>query len=679
MTSRRGDSQGGVLSFTYLDVLVCTMGSLVLMLVMFSEKAKRAALAEAEKRDPPAAVATAAIEATPPADADKLARQLSDLRRRQANLEQARAQAQEQLRDEQQRLSHLEEHQRRLEHDLAKLHITLKQLESTEEQQVVDQDQAEKELERLRQLIKDTEARLADMREEDAGQRSYAIVPYKGPNGTFRRPVYVECTREAIIVQPEGIRLTADDFGMPLGSGNPLAAAIRAAQEELNARARAGGATDLPDPYPLFIVRPDGIKAYEVALAATRTWDSDYGYEFVDADWKLTFPEADPRLAQIMTHAIDTARERQRLLAMAAPSRYGTRLTGAAGPGPGRGPGGGGSGAGGYGATVQQAGAFDDRGSNPSGGGDSGTFAENVAASPAMTGNSMAGGDRYSQTGAGSTAAGAGSFAGETAPDVGAAGVEGGAAASPTPGATAVAGAPGAPASGNAPGSSTGSRPTQSPSGFDTAGAGYSSTTGTPSPGQFDPHAPPAPANNVSVQRSVAMAGGRQVDETNNAGAAANVDDADSAARTRGVNWANKAANRRASPINRPIHLIVRPDQLTLIDTNAVPDPAALQGKVVSFHQPGEKVLDQLAAAIREQTRDWGLAGHGMYWRPTLVFQVAPGAERHAQRLAALMEDSGVDVKLPAAVTPRSAEGSAPPYPAPQTAARPEDPNRATR
>ena len=663
MTSRRGDSQGGVLSFTYLDVLVCTMGSLVLMLVMFSERAKRAALAEAEKDEPPAASATAATDTTPPADPDALARQFAEVRRRQAELDRARAQAQEQLRDEQQRVSHLEEHQRRLEHELAKLHITLKQLEATEQQQVVDQDQAEKELERLRQLLKDTEARLADMREEDAGQRSYAIVPYKGPNGTFRRPVYVECTREAIIVQPEGIRLTADDFGMPLGSGNPLAAAIRAAQEELNARARAGGVTELPDPYPLFIVRPDGIKAYEVALAATRTWDSDYGYEFVDADWKLTFPEADPRLAQIMTHAIDTARERQRLLAMAAPSRYGTRLTGTGGPGPGRGPGGGGSVAGGYGGTVQQAGAFDGQASNPSAGGDSGTFADSVKGRPEMTSNSTAGGDRYNQLSTGSTAAGAGNLAGEVSPHGGSAGVEGGA-ASPTPGAVAATGGPGAPASGNATGGPSGSRPAQTPSGFDTAGAGYSSTTGTPSPGQFDPHAPPAAANNVSVQRGVARAGGSQVNETNNAGAAVNVNGADSAARTRGVNWANKEANRRASPINRPIQLIVRPDQLTLIDMNAAPDPAALAGKVVSFHQPNEKVLDQLAASIREQTREWGLAGHGMYWRPTLVFQVAPGAERHAQRLAALMQDSGVDVKLPAA---------------PHTAVRPEDPSRATR
>ena len=43
-----------------------------------------------------------------------------------------------------------------------------------------------------------------------------------------------------------------------------LAAAIRAAHEELNARAVAAGHTDMPDPYPLLIVRPDGADAYAV-------------------------------------------------------------------------------------------------------------------------------------------------------------------------------------------------------------------------------------------------------------------------------------------------------------------------------------------------------------------------------------------------------------------------------
>ena len=115
-------------------------------------------------------------------------------------------------------------------------------------------------------------------------------MPYKGANGTFRRPVFVECTADAVTIQPEGIVLTVADFDGPLRSGNPLAAAIRAAHEELNSRAVAAGQTDMPDPYPLLIVRPDGAGAYAAALDAISSWESDYGYEFVEADWKLEYP-----------------------------------------------------------------------------------------------------------------------------------------------------------------------------------------------------------------------------------------------------------------------------------------------------------------------------------------------------------------------------------------------------
>ena len=59
--------------------------------------------------------------------------------------------------------------------------------------------------------------------------RSYSVVPYDGPNGTRRRPIYIECLADAVVLQPEGVRLSEADFEGPLGPGNPLAAALRAA------------------------------------------------------------------------------------------------------------------------------------------------------------------------------------------------------------------------------------------------------------------------------------------------------------------------------------------------------------------------------------------------------------------------------------------------------------------
>ena len=55
----------------------------------------------------------------------------------------------------------------------------------------------------------------------------YAVVPYEGPNSTHRRPVYIECRGDSIVLQPEGVKITAEDFSGFLGPGNPLASALR--------------------------------------------------------------------------------------------------------------------------------------------------------------------------------------------------------------------------------------------------------------------------------------------------------------------------------------------------------------------------------------------------------------------------------------------------------------------
>ncbi len=95
-------------------------------------------------------------------------------------------------------------------------------------------------------------------------------MPYEGPNQTRRQPIYLECRRDAVVVQPEGIRLTDPDFEEPLGPGNPLAMALRAAREYMLARhefdPQAG------EPYPLLLVRPEGINAYSAARAAMKSW-----------------------------------------------------------------------------------------------------------------------------------------------------------------------------------------------------------------------------------------------------------------------------------------------------------------------------------------------------------------------------------------------------------------------
>ncbi len=687
--SRRTGETGGVLSFTFLDVLTCTMGSLVLLVVVLGQRAKDVRLDEALKhqgtgeiaKSAPKSPEAKALEGPTAEDAQK---KLAELKAQQAELDKLRAQAVSRANDEQDRVSHLEEHERRLEHELAQLQITLDRLEEAEGKQNVDESAAEQNLKRLKQLLVDSEKELDGLRKNGGGKKSYAIVPYKGANGTFRQPIYIECTKEAVTIQPEGIQLKAIDFDGPVRSGNPLAAAMRAAREELNARARAAGKADLPEPYPLVIVRPDGANAYAAAVSAIGAWDADYGYEFVPTDWKLEFPDSDPKLNQVMQHAVEQARDRQAMLAKVAPRRYGSRLS-AAGQGGSGGGGGsdegdgfdviteGGPGdrigqngtagyvaAGGQGDGRGGSGGGSGRGSSSRGGGDE-DFAKSVAESARYgemqgSGNGAANGQTgASQAAAGSSPGGAGSetaaLAGQQQSSMGASGstakpgeaslaaaLDANGAASPGQQGGAAAGVSGGGTNtGSGPSGGNGSSASAS-SAASSAGGGGSAMAGA-APGGASASGSGGSSANIQLGTSSSR-------------------DAHSAAEKRGANWANAEASRRSSPITRPIQVLVRPDEIDILNDDG---PASQKPQVVTFHQPTDRVLDQVAIAVQQHIKDWGLAGQGMYWRPTLVLQVAPGADRHAIRLNDLLKDSGVDVRFK------------------DVASKPEEASRATR
>ena len=135
-------------------------------------------------------------------------------------------------------------------------------------------------------------------------------MPYEGPNHTRRRPVYIECRADAMVLQPEGIELGPRDFAGILGAGNPLASALRG-EREYFARQATPGKPD-SEPYPLLLVRPEGVKTYYAARSALDSWGTDFGYELIGEDWKLTYTEPDPQLAQLLRQIVADARMRMR-------------------------------------------------------------------------------------------------------------------------------------------------------------------------------------------------------------------------------------------------------------------------------------------------------------------------------------------------------------------------------
>ena len=102
-----------------------------------------------------------------------------------------------------------------------------------------------------------------------AGKGSYAVLPYKGDNGTWRRPIVLECTNGAVTLRPNGPTFSMLDLsGLVNPRSSPIIVAI--ARELLKVQG-----TDSPDgwpvvPYFVFLVRPDGVRPYYEARPARK-------------------------------------------------------------------------------------------------------------------------------------------------------------------------------------------------------------------------------------------------------------------------------------------------------------------------------------------------------------------------------------------------------------------------
>ncbi len=303
----RRQSTVGVSLFPFLAVLICTMGALILLLVVIARQARLQAAEDTANKN-------AEIR-------EKVTDQREWAQWEIREFEQSRRKTESQLAEARLALGHVEDHARRLREQLRRLEAASRGLQGLDREDGRRRAELEAELGRLRDQIAGAQRELTEAWQKAAKRRqSYAIVPYQGPHGTRRRPIYVECRRNAVIVQPEGIVLTADDFAGPMGPGNPLDVALRAAREHL-LRQKQFDAEE-GEPYPLLLIRPSGIAAYYAARSAMGSWGSEFGYELIEEDWELDFQPPDSVLAEQMQQAVATARARQQRLIAAAPRRY---------------------------------------------------------------------------------------------------------------------------------------------------------------------------------------------------------------------------------------------------------------------------------------------------------------------------------------------------------------------
>lgn len=614
MRRRQLDSGDSVTLFPFLAVLICTMGSLIVLLVVVVQQARASA--------DTASVAVAEAIAEFEEHRTDLVQSKETLQWKIELLEDSRDRTEEELTRRRNELSHLEDHIRTLAEQLRDL--KQKALSIVAESDTTNQDESDlnSQIEDLDEQLEIAEAEYAAaLAEYKTKEKSYAIVAYTGSNGTERRPVFVECLADKILLQPEGIELTGEDFREPITNDNPLAMALRAKREYLS---KAAHSEDDGEPYPLLVVRPSGSQAYAAARAAMRAWDSEFGYELVPDDLELSYPDVDPAIAEVVEAAVREARQRRQELMSMAPRRFGrmasssrtlrpSRNGGFAPTGDARGNSsynngsdtgfggfGSGDGPGGFGPEnneFNQAGLGQPNGTQNQTSGDRGSFGRYPEGEANTTNRSHAATEQFAANGHGGQS---GSMRFRNS------GESGGTAGTSSTGT-------------NGSGTNSGAGTQSSQSG--PSGSGQRGTGGSTGGGSDGPRGAAGGFGGVS-------------------GAGGQAGGSGSLANARGRDWGLPSRVSGGTGITRPLAMTCYADRIVLHSDRG----ARKRSEEFPIETNVRGEVDKVVSAIWRRIDEWGIAGTGMYWKPVLNVRVAVDGEQVFVELQTLLDRSGITV-----------------------------------
>ena len=346
MSRKQRPNTAGVSLFPFLDVLVCTMGSLILLLLVATsriraaavDRAKQAAIQErlkAEKLAPtePAPVVVAAEpEADPTPEWQTRVEQLSD----------ERDTLRKQLAESKRQLTATQSAVMRTKVKAASAQDRLKELREQQDAKASERQRLQAAIDSLQSDLTDAEARLTKaVDRQQTAKSKFAFLPFDGRTGTTKRPILIECTQDQIRFLPEDIRLTPADLNGFTTGFNPLLMASRELVHYWKAYERVHAAnadptkdtdsfeTDLAalndkerEPYVLLLIRPNGAVAFHIAKAFLSQLKVPHGYELITDDMEIDAEQPDPEAKKICQAAVtQVLSERDKLLQAIAKHR----------------------------------------------------------------------------------------------------------------------------------------------------------------------------------------------------------------------------------------------------------------------------------------------------------------------------------------------------------------------
>ena len=640
--SRRGNDYAPS-TFPFLAVLLCVIGALVLLLVINVTNSRASARNQVQSE------LTEAIEE---------AKERSDyLVSISEELQTRRQQVGKQIELRRSELARAEDHIERLEKDLLEAQARLEKLEDMQESSELKANDPAR-IQELKDQIEAQKLRLAEAIAERKDQTpAFSIIPYEGANRTTRRPVYLECTAQGVVIQPEGVLVSIEDLGPPHGPGNPLDAALRVLRNAYQSRDAIYGIT-IP-PYPLLLVRPEGIASYALARSAMSGWDDQFGYELIDAQMELAFPDGIPELKTDLVRALGVAKDRQRALVAALPAKYSRNpfatkteetwdsIDADLARGANR------SESIARGSQVgKDSGIEQDRrwemieqlpasslGRSDSNGSSSGLM---PAGKELGSGGSGVGSTVEAET---STAQGDGSRGDRSGSEE--TGAEGSGADGTQGGGSQVEGSM-SPTSGGARSSSNR---------FSASSSGSSGGSASLEQSPEDEQMHRAMQEQAIKQQAGESLPGSRASSASSASAGESkkkTSGADSDLKpislTAGKDWATSRMDNRSTPVSRPIRIIVLQDRWLMCSEGQDWKYDA----EISLEQGPQAASAELQESIRDRVESWGLSLPGGYWVPSLSVQAAADAEQSLLRMQRLLEGSGVIIKVQPLTTPKN-------------------------
>ncbi|MDR2755632.1 MAG: hypothetical protein LBC20_07985 [Planctomycetaceae bacterium] len=303
------NGESKVTLFPFLAVLLCTMGALIMLLVVIARNIREQSVTV------PDAGMVAAIISEQKITNEQAAEILEQIKMGTEeaewfaeNLNLSKKEAEETLAEKQMQLALAEKETQKVHDEIERIAGLTEQLERNEKTSADDVAKLKTLLKQRKQLQQKEELELAEIQKESANKaKSYAIIPYRGTAGTYRRPIYIECRDNKVIIQPEGVELTETDFLLTNRPDNPLDTVLRVIRQyylETNQIVRG------TEPYPLLIVRPSGVETYEATRRAIGTWIQEFGYELVEEDSKVEYPKPSEELKTRIEKQLEISRHR---------------------------------------------------------------------------------------------------------------------------------------------------------------------------------------------------------------------------------------------------------------------------------------------------------------------------------------------------------------------------------